>query len=116
MRAYSPGINTRTHWIRQISICFIAAVIALTWTHDPAHGAPEKKQEGSRFLLLRDKSSPTPTPTIEPTPSATPSPTTTPTPPPINGFSENSAAGSSAGLALGAMAGIFFVLRRKDKD
>ncbi|MDH3328143.1 MAG: hypothetical protein OEM01_02820 [Desulfobulbaceae bacterium] len=113
MRVYFTGIDKRPHWIRLISICFIATVFALIGTHDPANGNSENTLDGVRFLLQRYNPPPTPTPT--PTPTWIPTPSATPTPG-VGGLFKNSAAGSSAGLALGSMAGIFFVLRRKDKD
>jgi len=117
MRVFSTGVKKRPHCIRLISICFIATVFALIGTHDPANGASENTLDGVRFLLQRYNPPPTPTPTWNPTPS--PTPTWTPTPSPtqeVGGLFKNNAAGSSVGLAMGSIAGILFVLRRKDKD
>ena len=111
MRVCSTRIKKNAHWIRLISICCIAVVFAMFWSHGPAKGASDKPLDAVRYLLLHHK--PTPSPTPSPTPTSTPHPTGALA---SAGLLKNSAAGSSAGLALGAMAGIFFVLRRKDKD
>jgi hypothetical protein len=115
MRVFSTGVKKRPHCIRLISICFIATVFGLIGTHDPANGASENTLDGVRFLLQRYNPPPTPTPTPSPTPTWTPTPSATPTPG-VGGLFKNNAAGSSVGLAMGSIAGILFVLRRKDKD
>lgn len=125
MSVYFIDIKSRPHRALLIAACFLVTVFALIGTHGPANAAPEDAQEGSRFLLLQEKLTPTPTPTPTPTLTPTPSPTPfatptfpipTPTPTGVVSLFKNSAAGSSAGLALGSMAGILFVLRRKDDE
>lgn len=133
MRVYSSGIFNNAQRFPRVTIYFIAAIFLLISIHNPANGATEEQLDSVRFLLLQQNSppkppptptptlTPTPMPTLTPTPIATPSPTPTfgPTPPMApgeGGIFNSGATGSSAGLALGALGGIFLVLRRKDKD
>ncbi|MBU1234785.1 MAG: hypothetical protein KKD01_10625 [Proteobacteria bacterium] len=128
MRVYSSKIPQNAHWGRRAALCFFVALFFLISSNYPIDAATKNPLDGARFLLLQN-SVPMPTPTPFPTPSATPTPF--PTPPPsatptpfpgarltakADGFFENSATNTSAGLALGSIGGIFFVLRRKDKD
>ncbi len=123
MKKYSSKNQKKIQWNQGTLLCFIASIFIFISIHVTLNAATTS-MDSVRFLLLQDSAStPTPTPTFYPTPTPTPTfyPTPTPTPtfyptPTFDGFFKNSAKHTSTGLALGSIGGIFFVLRRKDKE